>query len=133
MANSRNPNSDIYPKQSRKEGQGCLKINEMGCSNCGSGANGKPAGCKSNGGCSSGGCNRMNVFDWLSTVPLQDGVKRFNIVEVSFNQGSRKDFYRNNTNQTLTKGDTIVLEGVGGFDMGIVNLTGELAKFQMKK
>src|SRR5690606_30611729 len=67
------------------------------------------------------------------TVPLQDGVKRFNIVEVSFNQGSRKDFYRNNTNQTLTKGDTIVLEGVGGFDMGIVNLTGELVKFQMKK
>ncbi len=105
----------------------------MGCGNCGTGGNGKPAGCQSNGGCSSGGCNRMNVFDWLSTIPLYDGLKPFPIIEISFNRGSRKDFFRNNTNYIFEKGDMIAVEGVGGFDVGQVSLTGELVKLQMKK
>lgn len=105
----------------------------MGCGNCGTGANGKPAGCKSNGGCSTGGCNRLNVFDWLSTLPLQSGTKPFPIVEVTFNKGSRKEFFRNNTGQTVYKDDWVCVEGVSGFDMGQVSLTGELVKLQMKK
>ncbi len=105
----------------------------MGCGNCGTGANGKPAGCKSNGGCSTGGCNRMNVFDWLSALPLHDSAKPYPVIEVSFNKGSRKEFYRNNTYNVLDKGQMIAVEGVGGFDIGMVNLTGELVKLQMKK
>jgi cell fate regulator YaaT (PSP1 superfamily) len=105
----------------------------MGCGNCGSGASGKPSGCKSNGGCSTGGCNRMNVFDWLSGLPLHDSAKPYPVIEVSFNKGSRKDFYRNNTHQILEKGQMIAVEGVSGFDVGMVNLTGELVKLQMKK
>jgi cell fate regulator YaaT (PSP1 superfamily) len=105
----------------------------MGCGNCGTGANGKAAGCKSNGGCSTGGCNRMNVFDWLSALPLHDSAKPYPVIEVTFNKGSRKDFYRNNTNHILEKGDWIALEGVSGFDIGQVSLTGELVKLQMKK
>lgn len=105
----------------------------MGCGNCGTGASGKPAGCKSNGGCSTGGCNRMNVFDWLSDLPLHDSAKPFGIIEVSFKKGSRKDFYRNNTHLILEKGQMITLEGVSGFDVGMVSLTGELVKLQMKK
>jgi cell fate regulator YaaT (PSP1 superfamily) len=105
----------------------------MGCGNCGSSANGKPAGCKSNGGCSTGGCNRMNVFDWLSELPLYDSAKPYPVIEVSFNNGSRKDFFRNNTSHLFEKGEMIVVEGVGGFDVGQVSLTGELVKLQMKK
>ena len=105
----------------------------MGCGNCGTGANGKPAGCKSNGGCTSGGCNRLNVFDWLGNLPLQDNLKPYTVIEVSFNNGSRKDFYRNNTSHILEKGQMISVEGVGGYDVGMVNLTGELVKLQMKK
>ncbi len=105
----------------------------MGCGNCGSGASGKPSGCKSNGGCSTGGCNRMNVFDWLSGLPLHDSAKPYPIIEVSFNKGSRKDFYRNGSLNILEKGDMIAVEGVGGFDIGQVSLTGELVKLQMKK
>lgn len=105
----------------------------MGCGNCGSGANGKPAGCKSNGGCSSGGCNKMNVFDWLGTIPLPGGAKPFPIVEVSFNNGSRKEYFKNNAALSLHKGQWVTVEGVGGFDMGEVSLTGELVKLQMKK
>ncbi|MDI9319652.1 MAG: regulatory iron-sulfur-containing complex subunit RicT [Phycisphaerales bacterium] len=105
----------------------------MGCGNCGSGANGKPAGCKSNGGCSSGGCNKMNVFDWLGIIPLPGGAKPFPIVEVSFNSGSRKEYFKNNASFSLIKGQWVTVEGVGGFDMGEISLTGELVKLQLKK
>lgn len=105
----------------------------MGCGNCGSGADGKPGGCKGNGGCSSGGCNRMNVFDWLSTLPLANGAKPYNIVELSFNKGSRKDYYINNGNQLPEKGDWYAVEGVSGFDVGQVSLSGDLVKLQLKK
>ncbi|WP_345083381.1 regulatory iron-sulfur-containing complex subunit RicT [Nemorincola caseinilytica] len=105
----------------------------MGCGNCSTGANGKPGGCKGNGGCSTGGCNRMNVFDWLKSMPLHDGAKPYTIVEMSFSKGSRKEFFRNNTNQILEKGEWLAVEGTGGFDVGQVSLTGELVKLQMKK
>lgn len=102
----------------------------MGCTSCGTG---KPNGCKSNGGCSSGGCNRLNVHDWLSDLPLANNESVCNIVEISFNQGSRKDFYRNTTTNTFYKGDIVSVEGISGFDVGTVNLTGELIRFQLKK
>ncbi|OJW84579.1 MAG: hypothetical protein BGO69_07605 [Bacteroidetes bacterium 46-16] len=105
----------------------------MGCGNCGTGANGKPNGCKGNGGCSTGGCNRMNVFDWLSALPLHDSAKPYPVIEVTFNKGSRKDFFRNNTHNILEKGEWVAVEGIGGFDLGQVSLTGELVKLQMKK
>jgi cell fate regulator YaaT (PSP1 superfamily) len=105
----------------------------MGCGSCGTGADGKPTGCKSNGGCSSGGCNRLNVFDWLANIPSADSLAPFDIIEVSFNQGSRKDFYRNTSRHLFEKGEMVTVEGVGGFDVGMVNLTGELVKLQMKK
>jgi len=102
----------------------------MGCTSCGTG---KPNGCKSNGGCSTGGCNRLNVYDWLSNLPIDDMESSCRIIEVSFNQGSRKDFYRNNTINILSKGDIVAVEGVSGFDVGTVSLTGELVRLQLKK
>jgi cell fate regulator YaaT (PSP1 superfamily) len=105
----------------------------MGCSSCGTNAKGTPAGCKSNGGCSSGGCNRLNVHDWLANLPFHDPETSCKIIEISFNQGSRKEFYRNTTLQVFTKGDRVAVEGVSGFDVGDVNVTGELVRLQMKK
>src|ERR1700748_201535 len=105
----------------------------MGCSNCGTSKGGKPSGCKSNGGCSTGGCNRLNVHDWLADLPFCDPENGCRIVEVSFNQGSRKDFYRNSTMHALEKGDMVSVEGVSGFDVGEVTMTGELVRLQMKK
>jgi cell fate regulator YaaT (PSP1 superfamily) len=102
----------------------------MGCTSCGTG---KPNGCKSNGGCSSGGCNRLNVHDWLANLPIDDMESSCRVIEVSFNQGSRKDFYRNNSMGLFSKGDIIAVEGVNGFDVGTVNLTGELVRMQLKK
>ena len=102
----------------------------MGCTSCGTG---KPNGCKSNGGCSSGGCNRLNVHDWLANLPIDDIENACKIVEISFNQGSRKDFYRNNSLNIFEKGDIVAVEGTSGFDVGTINLTGELVRLQLKK
>jgi cell fate regulator YaaT (PSP1 superfamily) len=106
----------------------------MSCTNCGSSANGgKPSGCKSNGGCSTGGCNRMNTHDWLRNLPISDIQSSCKVVEVSFSKGSRKDFFRNPTLQPFEKGDLITVEGISGFDVGEISLTGEIVRMQMKK
>jgi cell fate regulator YaaT (PSP1 superfamily) len=102
----------------------------MGCGSCGTG---KPNGCKSNGGCSTGGCNRLNVHDWLVNIPFADPDAACKVIEVSFNKGSRKDFFLNNTLQLLEKGEYVTVEGVSGFDLGEVSLTGELVRLQLKK
>jgi len=102
----------------------------MACGSCGTG---KPNGCKSNGGCSTGGCNRMNTYDWLVNLPISDANDACRVIEVSFNKGSRKDFYRNNSLQYFEKGELIAVEGVSGFDVGEVSLTGELVRIQLKK
>ena len=105
----------------------------MGCGSCGTASNGKPGGCKSNGGCSSGGCNRLNVHDWLLNLPYHDPESSCKVIEVSFQQGSRKDYYRNTTLHYFEKGERVTVEGVGGFDVGEVSLTGELVRLQLKK
>lgn len=102
----------------------------MGCGSCGTG---KPNGCKSNGGCSTGGCNRMNTHDWLRNLPISDMEEACRVVEISFNQGSRKDYYRNSTLHHFEKGEMVALEGVSGFDVGEVSLTGEIVRLQLKK
>ena len=106
----------------------------MSCVNCSSASGGgKPSGCKSNGGCSTGGCNRLNTYDWLRNLPITDNKTSCKVIEVSFSQGGRKDFFRNVTLQHFEKGDMISLEGTSGFDVGEVSLTGEIVRLQMKK
>jgi cell fate regulator YaaT (PSP1 superfamily) len=102
----------------------------MGCGSCGTGT---PNGCKSNGSCNTGSCNRMNVHDWLWNLPISDADSACKVVEISFNQGSRKDYYRNASLQYFEKGDMVTVEGVNGFDVGEVSLTGELVRLQLKK
>ena len=102
----------------------------MGCSSCGTGT---PNGCKSNGGCATGGCNRMNAYDWLQNLPFADPEAACKVVEISFNNGSRKDFFRNNTLTVFEKGELVTVEGVSGVDVGQVNLMGEIVRIQMKK
>lgn len=106
----------------------------MGCSSgCGTTTNGVPAGCNSNGSCgTSDGCNKLTVFDWLGNMNLPDGQRSFDIVEVRF-KNSRKEFFRNANNLTLNVGDAIAVEASSGHDMGMVSLTGELVRLQLKK
>lgn len=105
----------------------------MGCGSCGTGKDGAPGGCQSHGSCASGGCNRMNVHDWLANLPFSDPESNCRIVEVTFNNGSRKDYFKNNTLHYYGRGEMVAVEGVNGFDVGMVNLTGELVRLQLKK
>lgn len=106
----------------------------MSCEGCSSAtSSAKPSGCKSNGTCGTSGCNKLNVYNWLSDIPLSDIGVLFPIIEVFFKKGSRKDFFRNNTNHIFEKGEWITIEGTNGYDVGQVSLTGELVKLQMKK
>lgn len=102
----------------------------MGCASCGTGET--PAGCKNHGTCSSGGCDKLEVYDWLSNVVLPNNQKPYDIVEVRF-KNSRKNFYRNPQNLSLQVGDIVVVEASPGFDIGIVSVSGELARIQVKK
>jgi cell fate regulator YaaT (PSP1 superfamily) len=103
----------------------------MGCSSCGSKDNGLPTGCKNNGACGTYGCNKLDVFDWLAGMELPLGQKAFDIVEVRF-KNSRKAFYRNVNNLELFPGDVIAVEASPGHDVGVVSITGELVRVQMK-
>lgn len=106
----------------------------MSCNGCTTGVNGKPSGCRSNGTCSNGGCNRLNVYDWLSDIPVVDEFEASRFVEVSFKNGARKDFYRNLHRLIIDTHDVVVVEsGTGGYDVGVVSLCGELVKLQMKR
>ncbi len=75
----------------------------------------------------------MNAYDWLVNLPIADMDDMCRVVEVSFSQGSRKDFYRNGTMQYFEKGEWITVEGVSGFDVGQVQMTGEIVRLQLKK
>jgi cell fate regulator YaaT (PSP1 superfamily) len=104
----------------------------MGCTSCATGTSGQSKGCKNNGTCGTDGCNKLTVFDWLSNMTLPLNKEPFNGVEVRFKNG-RKHFYRNHTNLSLSIGDTVATEAESGHDIGIITLTGELVRVQMKK
>lgn len=104
----------------------------MGCTSCATGATGQPKGCKNNGTCGTDGCNKLTVFDWLSNMQLPADMEPFNAAEVRFKNG-RKEFFQNSENLTLSIGDIIATEASPGHDIGIVTLTGELVRVQMKK
>ncbi|WP_290713035.1 regulatory iron-sulfur-containing complex subunit RicT [Flavihumibacter sp. CACIAM 22H1] len=75
----------------------------------------------------------MNAYDWLQNLPFADPEAACKVVEVSFNNGSRKDFFRNNTLTVFEKGEQVTVEGVSGVDVGEINLHGEIVRIQLKK
>ncbi|HEY0029366.1 MAG TPA: regulatory iron-sulfur-containing complex subunit RicT [Bacteroidia bacterium] len=110
----------------------------MGCSGCSTGrgcstsSNGLPGGCKNNGSCGAGGCNKLNVFDWLANMELPSGQPACDVVEIRF-KNSRKAFFRNVNSLQLNVGDVVAVEATGGHDIGVISISGELVRLQMKK
>ena len=102
----------------------------MGCVSCSSTKDGIPRGCKNNGTCGADGCNKLTVFDWLSGMQVSGKVE--NQVEIRF-KNSRKHFYEVPDSLSLSVGDVVVTEvAKGGYDVGIVSLTGSLVAVQMQ-
>ncbi|RRQ45647.1 stage 0 sporulation family protein [Chryseobacterium sp. SC28] len=108
----------------------------MSCGCKTSGDSSHSCGTKSTGGgCSSvdtcGNSYKLSVFDWLSDVN-PSGSKSSEYVEVRF-KNERKLYYRNVNNLPLHIGSIIAVESSPGHDIGVVSLSGELVKVQMKK
>ncbi len=103
----------------------------MSCNSCGTGG-GTPGGCKNHGTCGTSGCNKLTVFDWLANMELPEGQIQFPYVEVRF-KNSRKEFFHNPDGLPLKIGDIVATQATTGHDVGIVTLTGELVRVQMKR
>lgn len=104
----------------------------MGCASCSTGKDGTPRGCKNNGTCGTDGCNKLTVFDWLGNMSLPSDMEPFYGVEVRFKNG-RKEFFDNRDRLSLSIGDVVATEASPGHDIGIVTLTGELVRVQIKR
>ena len=73
---------------------------------------------------------QLNTYDWLADVP--GNIESTDLVEVQF-KNTRKGYYHNVNNLPLQKGDIVAVEANPGHDIGVVTLTGELVKLQVKK
>lgn len=74
----------------------------------------------------------MEVYDWLADMQLPEDQEPFDCIEVRFKNG-RKQFYRNANRLHVRIGDCVAVESSPGHDIGIISLTGELVRLQMKK
>lgn len=80
------------------------------------------------------GCGRqdhqLNTYDWLADVPGNNATT--DLVEVQF-KNTRKGYYHNVNNLDLKKGDIVAVEANPGHDIGVVTLTGQIVRLQIKK
>lgn len=89
-------------------------------------------------GCDRGLCHKacgrqdkqLNTYDWLEDVP--GNTDSTDLVEVQF-KNTRKGYYHNVNHIDLKKGDIVAVEASPGHDIGVVTLTGQLVKKQIKK
>ena len=75
---------------------------------------------------------KLSDHDWLGHLDLPSGMQRFDCVEIRF-KNSRKDFFRLQGDFDVNVGDIVAVEASPGHDIGIVSLTGETARLQMKR
>ena len=83
------------------------------------------------GQCERQSCSKVTCTNWLSGI-RQPTERPFDCVEVRF-KNNHKDFYRLPDGLEVTEGDIVAVEGQPGHDVGIVCLTGELCRLQMRK
>ncbi len=76
-------------------------------------------------------CNKLDAFDWLRNIKPPEVSPVSDIVEVRF-KNSRKDFFRATPDMDLKTGDIVAVEASPGHDIGIVTLTGEVVRLQLK-
>ena len=76
-------------------------------------------------------CSKVTATNWMSGI-RQPTERPFECIEVRF-KNNHKDFYRLPDGLEVTEGDVVAVEGQPGHDIGIVCLTGELCRLQMRK
>lgn len=76
-------------------------------------------------------CGKVTSCDWMRGIH-RPGESPFDVVEVRF-KNNRKDFFRLPDGLSVVEGDVVAVEGMPGHDVGIVSLTGEACRIQMRK
>ena len=72
----------------------------------------------------------LGTYDWLDDIPHSD--HESDIVEIRF-KGTRKVFFKNESNIQLKRDELVVVACNPGHDVGAVSLTGRLAELQFKR
>ena len=75
------------------------------------------------------GCFKLHEENWLEEYP-QHG--ECDIFEVRF-KNTRRGFYQNVNNLELKRGDIVAVEAAPGHDIGIIPLTGDMVRKQMRR
>ena len=106
----------------------------MSCGCRTSGDSSHSCGSKSETGCNKvdtcGNSYKLNVFDWLANI--KSPLNECEYAEVRF-KNERKSFYHNIDKLPLHIGSIVTVESSSGYDVGVVSVTGELVRIQMKK
>jgi cell fate regulator YaaT (PSP1 superfamily) len=72
---------------------------------------------------------KNTAYDWLKNIPDAGASK---IVEISF-KNNRKEFYVNQNNLPIKRGDYVAVQCESGHGLGVVSLTGKMAELQLKR
>ncbi|MBN3034328.1 MAG: hypothetical protein JW861_01980 [Bacteroidales bacterium] len=75
---------------------------------------------------------KLDAMDWLKEIRLPVDSESLDFVEVRF-KNSKKDFFKSPKGMKLLVGDLVAVESTPGHDIGIVTLTGEVVRLQMRK
>lgn len=77
-------------------------------------------------------CCKLDAYDWLKDLKLPESRPANEFVEVRF-KNSRKEFFRTIPEMNFNVGDIVAVEASPGHDIGIITLTGEIVRLQMRK
>lgn len=77
-------------------------------------------------------CCKLDSFDWLRDISQVKAPDNTILVEVRF-KNSKKEIYRAPAEFNLREGDIVAVETNAGHDIGVVSMTGELVRLQLRK
>ncbi len=75
-------------------------------------------------------CGKLDAYDWLKDMPNSPEGKK--LVEVRF-KNTRKEFFYNEKNLDLKRGEYVAVEAERGHDIGQVTLIGAIAEMQLNR
>jgi cell fate regulator YaaT (PSP1 superfamily) len=73
----------------------------------------------------------LSTHNWLENIP-RPACAQFPVVEVQFKNSHKEFLQLPNGESNFKIGDIVVTEAVSGYDIGIISLTGDAVKLQMK-
>ncbi len=75
---------------------------------------------------------KFDCSNWLNDIKDPQGLEKTLFAEVRF-KNNHKDFFTHNNEIEIEVGDIVAVEASSGHDIGIVTLTNQTAKLQMKR